>query len=43
VIANPSLRHALGAAGFTRTTTKFSLHAGADHLAGRFTESLAAR
>ena len=43
VIANPPLRRTLATAGFTRTTTQFSLHAGADHLAERFAESLAPR
>jgi glycosyltransferase involved in cell wall biosynthesis len=43
LIANPPLRRTLAAAGFARTTTQFSLHAGANHLAGRFAESLAPR
>jgi len=43
LIADPSLRRALASAGMTRTTTQFSLHAGADHLAGRFAASLAPR
>lgn len=43
LIANPPLRRSLATAGFTRTTTQFSLHAGANHLAERFAESLAPR
>ena len=43
LIADPSLRRALASAGFARTTTQFSLQAGADHLAGRFAASLAPR
>jgi len=37
------LRRALGDAGFVRTTTDFSLQAGADRLAKRFAATLAAR
>ena len=43
VISNPPLRRTLATAGFTRTTTQFSLHAGVNHLAERFAESLAPR
>jgi len=43
LIADPSLRRRLATAGFTRTTTQFSLYAGANHLAERFAESLAPR
>ena len=43
LIANPPLRRKLATAGCTRTTTQFSLHAGANHLAERFTASLAPR
>jgi glycosyltransferase involved in cell wall biosynthesis len=42
LIVDPSLRRTLGNAGFQRTTTHFSLHAGADALAKRFAASLAA-
>ena len=42
LIVDPALRRALGNAGFTRTTTAFSVHAGADALARRFAASLAA-
>jgi glycosyltransferase involved in cell wall biosynthesis len=41
LIADPSLRHALGEAGFERTTTLFSLDGGADRLAERFASCLA--
>jgi glycosyltransferase involved in cell wall biosynthesis len=40
LIADPCLRRRLGDAGFERTTTHFSLHAGADRLAERFAASL---
>jgi glycosyltransferase involved in cell wall biosynthesis len=40
LIADPGLRRRLGDAGFERTTTHFSLHAGADRLAERFAASL---
>ena len=43
LIADPSLRRTLADAGFERTTTRFSLHTGADLLAGRFAASLANR
>ncbi|HET8831647.1 MAG TPA: glycosyltransferase, partial [Casimicrobiaceae bacterium] len=43
LIADPSLRRRVATAGFTRTTTQFSLYAGANHLAERFAESLAPR
>ena len=43
LIGDPALRRALGDAGFTRTTTDFSLQAGADRLAQRFAATLAAR
>ncbi|HET9761893.1 MAG TPA: glycosyltransferase [Casimicrobiaceae bacterium] len=42
LIADPALRHALAQAGLERATTLFSLQAGADRLAHRFAESLAA-
>ena len=42
LIADPHRRRALGEAGFTRTTTRFSLQAGADALAARFATTLAA-
>jgi glycosyltransferase involved in cell wall biosynthesis len=41
LIADPSLRHALGGGGFERTTTLFSLQSGADRLAERFAACLA--
>jgi len=41
LIADPSLRHALGEAGFERTTRLFSLDGGADRLAERFSSCLA--
>ncbi|MGE5169122.1 MAG: glycosyltransferase family 4 protein [Rudaea sp.] len=41
LIADPRLRQRLGDAGYERTTTCFSLHAGADRLAERFAASLA--
>ncbi|HET8875972.1 MAG TPA: glycosyltransferase [Casimicrobiaceae bacterium] len=41
LIADPSLRCALGDAGYTRTTTLFSLDGGADRLAQRFASCLA--
>lgn len=40
---DPLLRRRLADAGFERTTTRFSLQAGADRLAGRLAESLARR
>ena len=40
LIGDPSLRRALGDAGYTRTTTLFSLDAGADRLAQRFASCL---
>ena len=43
LIRDPALRRALGDAGFARTTTDFSLQAGADRLAERFAATLAAR
>ncbi len=43
LIGDPALRRALGDAGFARTTTDFSLQAGADRLAERFAATLAAR
>jgi len=43
LIGDPALRRALGDAGFVRTTTDFSLQAGADRLAKRFAATLAAR
>jgi glycosyltransferase involved in cell wall biosynthesis len=43
LIGDAPLRDALAAAGFERTTTRFSLDSGADVLAGRFAASLAAR
>ena len=43
LIGDPVLRRALGDAGFVRTTTEFSLQAGADRLAQRFATTLAAR
>ena len=43
LIGEPSLRRALGDAGYERTTSTFSLQAGADRLATRFAASLAAR
>ena len=43
LIGDPALRRALGDAGFARTTTDFSLQAGADRLAQRFAATLAAR
>jgi glycosyltransferase involved in cell wall biosynthesis len=43
LIGDPALRHTLGDAGFVRTTTAFSLQAGADRLAQRFAATLAAR
>ena len=42
LIADPVLRAVLGNGGFTRTTTQFSLASGADRLARRFADSLAA-
>jgi len=42
LIAEPALRRALGDAGYERTTSAFSLQAGADRLARRFAASLAA-
>jgi glycosyltransferase involved in cell wall biosynthesis len=41
LITDPSLRGALGDAGYTRTTTLFSLAGGADRLAQRFASCLA--
>ena len=41
LISDPSLRRALGDAGFERTTTLFSLDGGADRLAERFASCLA--
>ena len=43
LIGDPPLRRALAAAGFVRTTTRFSLQTGADLLAGRFAASVAMR
>lgn len=43
LIDDPLLRRRLADAGFERTTTRFSLQAGADRLAGRLAESLARR
>ncbi len=40
LIEDPGLRRTLGDAGFVRTTTLFSLGAGADRLAARFAASL---
>jgi len=40
LIEDPILRRTLGEAGFARTTTLFSLSAGADRLAARFAASL---
>jgi glycosyltransferase involved in cell wall biosynthesis len=40
LIGDPVLRHTLGAAGFERTTTLFSLDGGADRLAQRFASCL---
>ena len=42
LIADPLLRQRLGEAGFARTTSAFSMHAGADRLAAQFADSLAA-
>jgi glycosyltransferase involved in cell wall biosynthesis len=42
LIGDPSLRRALGDAGYARTTSAFSLEAGADRLAARFAACLAA-
>src|SRR6185312_13259015 len=42
LIVDRALRRTLGNAGFARTTTAFSVHAGADALARRFEASLAA-
>ena len=42
LIADPSLRHRLGDAGFARATREFSMDAGADRLVERFAASLAA-
>ena len=42
LIDDPALRRRLGDAGFARTTGEFSMEAGADRLAERFTASLAA-
>lgn len=41
LIVDPKRRRTLGDAGFTRTTTSFSVKAGADALAARFAETLA--
>jgi len=41
LIDDPSLRRSLADAGLARTTTRFSLQAGADQLAGRFAASVA--
>jgi len=41
LIDDPPLRRSLAAAGLARTTTRFSLQAGADQLAGRFAASVA--
>ena len=43
LMGDPSLRRALGEAGFVRTTTRFSMRAGADQLAARFAASVAPR
>jgi glycosyltransferase involved in cell wall biosynthesis len=43
LIGQPSLRRTLGEAGYARTTTAFSLHAGADLLARRFAACMPAR
>jgi glycosyltransferase involved in cell wall biosynthesis len=40
LIADPALRRRLGEAGFARTTREFSMDAGADRLAERFSASL---
>ena len=42
LIAEPALRLQLGEAGFARTTSAFSMHAGADRLAARLADSLGA-
>ena len=42
LIADPLLRRRLGEAGYARTTSAFSMNAGADRLAMRFRASLAA-
>ena len=42
LIADPALRYRLGEAGYRRTTSAFSMNAGADRLATRFRASLAA-
>ena len=42
LIATPSLRRALGCAGFERTTSRFALSTGIDRLAERFAASLTA-
>ena len=41
LMRDPAQRRTLGHAGFQRTTTCFSLHAGIDRLAGRFAASVA--
>jgi len=43
LIRDPSLRRTLADAGYERTTTEFSLQAGADRLAARFAACLASR
>ena len=43
LITAPALRRSLGDAGFARTTTRFSLDAGAELLAARFADCVAAR
>jgi glycosyltransferase involved in cell wall biosynthesis len=43
MIRDPALRQRLSAAGFARTTSQFSLDAGADRLAEHFAASFAAR
>ncbi len=41
LIGDPALRRRLGEAGYRRTTTEFSMDAGADRLAARFADTLA--
>jgi glycosyltransferase involved in cell wall biosynthesis len=43
LIGEPDLRRSLAAAGMARATSEFSLEAGVDRLALRFSESLARR
>jgi glycosyltransferase involved in cell wall biosynthesis len=42
LIADPALRRRLGDAGFARTTSAFSMDAGADRLAARFAATMPA-